>query len=913
MKKRISILLVSVLFLSAIILAGCGGGGGGGAGQPQIENGKNTITASEGGTVTYNSEVRLTIPENSLSQDAEIEILPVKELPSGTGDGLQPFGQAYKFTPAGTAFDLSNPAVMEIEYDETLLAKKGFSPETLALYYYDEELKEYIAVASYVDISKKKLIAYVEHFTLYLPMAKAKLAANNIPYIGNQNPVPNPIRAGAPIYIRSIVRDYDGSLAGVRIYYRKLQPSAGAWQSAVMTREVRPGSVDIYGYLIPASFLTASDIGTGNDFEYYVKATDNLGGVRTGTTRRFDVTRTYNAASLYLTPSTLNIAAGFETYFVTRGRDNTNTAFQIIPEIFSILRNKAALTDYKTNGILFHANSITATGSPEILTVEACGDSATANITIYSGELKGIEVLDTTGNSFNGTLLMGKNDVYEFDAVGKDEFGNNVLIIPTWSADAGIGTIDSNGKFTATGTGTGKVYITIGEYTDEQPVSIQTRVESTSPSNNEQNVENNAAIQVTFSDPIDRETVDEDAFKVVRIDGGIEYHVAGSFSFSGNTIVFNPSENLAYNGEYRVYINGNLVDALGFPVVPYTFTFKVKPKVVTGVILDKTEINMVVGSNDQLTATVEPADATDKSVTWVSDNTGVATVSDTGLVSAIGEGSAVITVKTNDGGRTAYCTANVNLRTYQVTYNGNDNTGGSCPYDSNAYVYNQQVIVKDSGTLAKKGYYFAGWNTQADGFGYNFNVNDSFYMKNSDVILYAKWISNPAILISELQVAGFSDADQEFIELYNPNTTNICLNGYKIYYMSPSGTIANLVFSFSATDIIPAHGHYLLVRSGKNVGVSADAFYTQPVGGSGGGLGLFDPFNNKVDSIGYGTATNAYREGVEATAPGAGESIERKPGGSLGNGYDTNNNQADFFKITSPNPQNTLSTPVPNL
>jgi hypothetical protein len=363
---------------------------------------------------------------------------------------------------------------MEIEYDESLLTSKGFSPETLALYYYDEELKEYVAVASYVDTNQKKLIALVEHFTLYLPMAKAKLATNNIPYIGNQNPVPNPIRAGAPSYIRSIVRDYDGSLAGVRVYYRKLQPSAGAWQSAVMTREVRPGSIDTYSYLIPAGFLTAADLGTGNDFEYYVKATDNLGAVRTGSTRRYDVTRTYKPNSLYLTPSTLSIAAGFETYFVTRGKDNINTAFQIIPESYSLLRNKATLADNRTSGILFHANNLTVSGSPEILTVNAGGESATANVSIYSGEIKSIEILDTNGNKIFDELVIYRSTGYEFDAVGYDEFGNTVNIYPSWNADASLGTINSDGVLTvATGNGSGKVYITLGEYSDERQILVK--------------------------------------------------------------------------------------------------------------------------------------------------------------------------------------------------------------------------------------------------------------------------------------------------------------------------------------------------------------------------------------------------------------------------------------------------------
>lgn len=77
---------------------------------------------------------------------------------------------------------------------------------------------------------------------------------------------------------------------------------------------------------------------------------------------------------------------------------------------------------------------------------------------------------------------------------------------------------------------------------------------------------------------------------------------------------------------------------------------------VTGVSLNKTEhsVNMA-GQYLQLTATVEPANADNKAVTWTSDNTKVATVDNNGKVTIIGFGVANITVKTADGGKTATC------------------------------------------------------------------------------------------------------------------------------------------------------------------------------------------------------------------------------------------------------------------
>lgn len=80
---------------------------------------------------------------------------------------------------------------------------------------------------------------------------------------------------------------------------------------------------------------------------------------------------------------------------------------------------------------------------------------------------------------------------------------------------------------------------------------------------------------------------------------------------------------------------------------------------VTGVSLNMTSLTMSVGETKTLNATVSPADATDKRVTWSSSNTAVATVNENGVVTAISTGTTVITVTTTDGSKTAQCTVTV--------------------------------------------------------------------------------------------------------------------------------------------------------------------------------------------------------------------------------------------------------------
>lgn len=92
-----------------------------------------------------------------------------------------------------------------------------------------------------------------------------------------------------------------------------------------------------------------------------------------------------------------------------------------------------------------------------------------------------------------------------------------------------------------------------------------------------------------------------------------------------------------------------------------TVTVKV-PKAVTGVTLDKETLIMhTIGESVQLTANVLPEDAGNKNVTWSTSNDAVCMVSNTGKVVATGEGSAVITVKTEDGGFTASCNVRVSI------------------------------------------------------------------------------------------------------------------------------------------------------------------------------------------------------------------------------------------------------------
>ena len=74
---------------------------------------------------------------------------------------------------------------------------------------------------------------------------------------------------------------------------------------------------------------------------------------------------------------------------------------------------------------------------------------------------------------------------------------------------------------------------------------------------------------------------------------------------------------------------------------------------ITGVSVSPTTVTVGLGSTQQLSATLAPANATNQNVTWTSSNTAIATVNASGLVSAVSVGTTTITVKTVDGNKTA--------------------------------------------------------------------------------------------------------------------------------------------------------------------------------------------------------------------------------------------------------------------
>ena len=93
--------------------------------------------------------------------------------------------------------------------------------------------------------------------------------------------------------------------------------------------------------------------------------------------------------------------------------------------------------------------------------------------------------------------------------------------------------------------------------------------------------------------------------------------------------------------------------------VTATKNISVSPVAVTSVSLNSNSETIKSGKTVTLVPTISPSNATNKNVTWTSSDTGVATVSEAGVVTGVTAGSSTITVTTVDGSKTATCVVTV--------------------------------------------------------------------------------------------------------------------------------------------------------------------------------------------------------------------------------------------------------------
>ncbi|GAB6395362.1 MAG: Ig-like domain-containing protein [Bacteroidales bacterium] len=217
----------------------------------------------------------------------------------------------------------------------------------------------------------------------------------------------------------------------------------------------------------------------------------------------------------------------------------------------------------------------------------------------------------------------------------------------TWSSDNDlVATVDAAGLVTGVSAGEAHIFVTTvdGGLKDSVLIKVYTI----------------AVEGVTIAAAVDSVGVGHTLKLTAKVtpDNATDKSVTWS---SGNTAVATVSSAGTVTGRtagetyiYVTTVDGGYKDSVAIRV--YTEEVVPQPIPVTGVTIAGATDSLKADSTLQLTAVITPEDADNKTVTWSSSDAAVATVDNTGLVTGVAEGEAIITVTTEDGEFTASVT-----------------------------------------------------------------------------------------------------------------------------------------------------------------------------------------------------------------------------------------------------------------
>ncbi len=124
------------------------------------------------------------------------------------------------------------------------------------------------------------------------------------------------------------------------------------------------------------------------------------------------------------------------------------------------------------------------------------------------------------------------------------------------------------------------------------------------------------------------------------------------------------------------------------------------------------------------------------------------------------------------------------LRPYTVIYSGNGETDGSVPEDTHHYNAGDTIMVLgNTGSLVKTGDFFNGWNTQADGYGTNYDAGTgTFTIEDSDEILYAWWGFSGIMYRDMVSVTGGTFTQTDGTNSFSHTISTFNMAKYELTY-----------------------------------------------------------------------------------------------------------------------------------
>gem|GEM_PF-1861895 len=347
-----------------------------------------------------------------------------------------------------------------------------------------------------------------------------------------------------------------------------------------------------------------------------------------------------------------------------------------------------------SNTLLIPNNGLKISGSGELRTLEitpaanAFGTSV-ISVKVSDGALSNTYTFNVTVNNTGDVIVTGVTLDKPTLSLTEGEAGDTLsaVIAPAnatnktvnWSSsDETIATV-VNGVVTPVGVGTAIITVTTtdGSFTASSVVNVSAPIPP--------------VVDVTGV-KLDQETLNLTAGEA---DGLLKATIEPANATDKDVIWSSSDETVAtvVNGVVTPVGEGTAVISVTTKDGSFTATTTVNvaaPKppdvIVTGVTLDQTELNLTLGEGEgTLQATVAPANATNKGMIWSSSDETVAKVV-YGVVTPIGEGTAIITVTTKDGSYTASTTVTVKAPVKPVTAPG-------IPTSVTATAENGQAII----------------------------------------------------------------------------------------------------------------------------------------------------------------------------------------------------------------------------
>ena len=282
------------------------------------------------------------------------------------------------------------------------------------------------------------------------------------------------------------------------------------------------------------------------------------------------------------------------------------------------------------------------------VTTEDGGKTATCKVTVSDKEIK---VTGVKLNKSETSILLGGNETLTATILPEDATNQKV----SWKSDKPeIASVDANGKVTGVKAGEATITVTTedGGKTATCKVTVsdkEVKVTGVTLTKTTLTLETGASETLTASiapkDATNQKVSwksDKPEIATVDASGKVTGVAKGTATITVTT------EDGGKTATCKVTVSATSV-------------------AVTGVTLNKTTASLLVGGSETLTATIAPANASNKNVTWASSNTTIATVDASGKVTGVAKGTATITVTTEDGSKTATCKVTVKAATIAVT------------------------------------------------------------------------------------------------------------------------------------------------------------------------------------------------------------------------------------------------------